>query len=215
MPPKGPSLHPPMNVPPIQIAGTDVLPTISAISALMGFPSSSISSSKTVYLIFFSSNIALALMQKGQVVKLIIRTGSFSIQEFNLFRTATWSYLPAKDFTNAIFALFSDEFVRNCWTLSAKDAMNVLVGSFEYRVVVKCRERIFERGLNPSMVLLRDDVMSTATSVNIDEETLIFLRIALSYVQKVEPDSPTLVSQAVLVRNFGNVVDIFEVLGSA
>lgn len=75
MPPMGPSLHPPTKSPPIQIAGTEVLPMISAISALMAFPSSSRSSSTTVYLAPFSSKTALAFTQKGQVVKLNISTG--------------------------------------------------------------------------------------------------------------------------------------------
>mmetsp|Transcript_26738 Transcript_26738/g.56065 ORF Transcript_26738/g.56065 Transcript_26738/m.56065 type:complete len:94 (-) Transcript_26738:497-778(-) len=48
IPPKGPSLQPPTNSPPIQIAGTEVRPNISPISARIAFPSPSTSSSTTL-----------------------------------------------------------------------------------------------------------------------------------------------------------------------
>ncbi len=79
-PPDGQSLHPPTNVPPIQMAGTDVRPTKSAITARMALPSGSLSNSTTVYFILVESNNSLALTQKGQVVKLSMRTGLSSIK---------------------------------------------------------------------------------------------------------------------------------------
>lgn len=48
IPPIGPSLQPPTNLPPIQIAGTEVRPTKEAISARIALPSGSVSSSTTI-----------------------------------------------------------------------------------------------------------------------------------------------------------------------
>jgi hypothetical protein len=67
IPPMGPSLQPPINSLPIQMAGTDVRPINSASSARIAFPSMSVSSSTTVYLAPISSKTPLALMQKGQL----------------------------------------------------------------------------------------------------------------------------------------------------
>lgn len=91
-PPMGPSLHPPMNFPPIQMAGTLVRPIRSAISARIAFPgrnhqgsaiftancrktnscncyvpSGSVSNSTTVYLAPTPSKTDLAFKQYGQL----------------------------------------------------------------------------------------------------------------------------------------------------
>lgn len=50
-----------MNVPLIQIAGTDVRPSISPMTARIAFPSSSLSSSTAVYFAPFSSSNCFAL----------------------------------------------------------------------------------------------------------------------------------------------------------
>lgn len=91
IPPIGPSLQPPTNSPPIQIAGTLVRPSKSPISARIAFPSTSKSSSTTSYSTFLPSRTSFALMQKGHVVKLNIKTPLFSMRSSIRLRTATAS----------------------------------------------------------------------------------------------------------------------------
>jgi hypothetical protein len=90
-PPVGPSLHPPINLPSIQMAGTDVRPTMSPNSARIALPSGSFNKSTSVYFVPFASRISLALTQKGQVSKESMRTGLSRISPSRRSRTATLS----------------------------------------------------------------------------------------------------------------------------
>lgn len=111
-PPVGPSLHPPTNAPPIQTAGTDVLPTRLAISARSALPSSTWSSSTTLYLVPSESNIPFALIQNGHFTNDNIRTEFSSIKVLSFALMAASSYSPASDLTNAFFPSLSGEFVK-------------------------------------------------------------------------------------------------------
>jgi len=90
-PPRGPSLHPPTKTPSIQMAGTDVRPVSLLNSARKPGPSGIASSSRTVYDAPWESSSALALMQKGQVVKESITTGSSEISPSSFAFVATTS----------------------------------------------------------------------------------------------------------------------------
>lgn len=86
------------------MAGTDVRPMRSPISARIALPSGSASSSMTVYLAFMSSRTPLAFMQKGQVVKENINTGLSLMSPLVRAWMASASYSPANDLTRFFLA---------------------------------------------------------------------------------------------------------------
>mmetsp|Transcript_3540 Transcript_3540/g.10115 ORF Transcript_3540/g.10115 Transcript_3540/m.10115 type:complete len:224 (+) Transcript_3540:278-949(+) len=106
MPPRPPSLHPPMNSPLMKTAGTLVRPSrILAISMRMPGPSGMSFNSTAVYLTLLASNTSLALMQKGHVVKENMRTGVSAIRDSTFAFAELSSYSPAIALEMASFGL--------------------------------------------------------------------------------------------------------------
>jgi hypothetical protein len=86
----GPSLHPPIPCPPIQMLGMEVRPVLMASDALNAIPSLPIwLSSRAVYLTPASSKIFLALTQKGHELKLNTITGFEAMSSSTFFPVAS------------------------------------------------------------------------------------------------------------------------------